>query len=69
MPSPNTTERADPNPAAYLNDPRFHRSFTIPAGPDRLEPFTVTYADFGHRDPENPERERVLLLCSPLFGR
>ncbi|KAK2020421.1 hypothetical protein LX32DRAFT_329946 [Colletotrichum zoysiae] len=58
------------DPAGFLDDPRFHQTFTLPAGgPDRPHPFQVTYCDYGYRDPENPEREHVLLLCGPLMGR
>ncbi|EFQ28237.1 hypothetical protein CGRA01v4_11845 [Colletotrichum graminicola] len=56
------------DPAGFLDDPRFHQTFTLPAGPDRPNPFQVTYCDYGYRDPENPEREHVLLICGPLMG-
>ncbi|KAK2043548.1 hypothetical protein LZ31DRAFT_323203 [Colletotrichum somersetense] len=57
------------DPAGFLDDPRFHQTFTLPAGgPDRPHPFQVTYCDYGYRDPENPEHEHVLLLCGPLMG-
>ncbi|KAK1989625.1 hypothetical protein LX36DRAFT_14506 [Colletotrichum falcatum] len=57
-----------PDPATFLDDPRFHRTFALPAGPDRPHPLQVTYSDYGYRDPEDPDRERVLLLCGPLMG-
>ncbi|KAK2019084.1 hypothetical protein LZ32DRAFT_598613 [Colletotrichum eremochloae] len=56
------------NPAQFLEDPRFHQTFTLPAGPDRPHPFQVTYCDYGYRNPENPESEHVLLFCGPLMG-
>ncbi|VUC21328.1 unnamed protein product [Clonostachys rosea] len=54
----------------YLADPRFRQSFTLPPDPsrDRLEPLEVTYADFGHRNEENPEEENVLLFFAPLMS-
>ncbi|KAK0380330.1 hypothetical protein CLIM01_02321 [Colletotrichum limetticola] len=60
--------RTDPGPEEYLNDPRFHQSFTLPPGNDRPDPFKVTYCDYGYRNLDNPEREHVLLLCGPLLG-
>lgn len=58
-----------PDPAEYLNDPRFNRKFTLPPTPDLPENFQVTYADFGHDDPSDPSSTHVLLLCGPLLGR
>ncbi|OHE91976.1 hypothetical protein CORC01_12712 [Colletotrichum orchidophilum] len=58
----------DPDPAEYLNDPRFHQSFTLAPGPDRPDPFQVTYCDYGYRNADDPEREHVLLFCGPLLG-
>ncbi|ETS74124.1 hypothetical protein PFICI_13990 [Pestalotiopsis fici W106-1] len=55
------------DPKVYLDDPRFSQSFTIPPGPNRSEPLTVTYSDFGYRNPDQPEREHVLLFCGPLM--
>ncbi|KAF3019857.1 hypothetical protein E8E14_013479 [Neopestalotiopsis sp. 37M] len=55
------------DPKAYLDDPRFSQSFTIPPGPDRSEPLTVAYSDFGYRNPDHPESEHVLLFCGPLM--
>ncbi|GAP84223.1 putative interferon-induced GTP-binding protein Mx2 [Rosellinia necatrix] len=49
----------------YLDDERFHQTFTPP--PDANRPsdpeLKVTYADFGHRNDE-----RVMLFCGPLLG-
>ncbi|KAK1986176.1 hypothetical protein LZ30DRAFT_778511 [Colletotrichum cereale] len=56
------------DPAGFLDDPRFHQTFTLPAGPDRPHPLQVTYSDYGYRDPENPGREHVLLFCGPLMA-
>ncbi|KAI0975049.1 Alpha/Beta hydrolase protein [Xylaria arbuscula] len=52
------------NPAAhYLDDERFHQTFTPPPDGNRPPDFKVTYADFGHHNDE-----RVLLFCGPLMG-
>lgn len=59
----------DPDPAEFLNDPRFHQTFTLPAGPNRPHPFQVTYSDYGYRNVDDPSREHVMLLCGPLLGR
>lgn len=64
-----TPRQTLPDPKEYLDDPRFHQTFTLPADPSRPHPFTVTYSDYGYRNPEHPELERVLLLCGPLLGR
>ncbi|GKT49111.1 uncharacterized protein ColSpa_09292 [Colletotrichum spaethianum] len=56
------------DPVAFLDDPRFHQTFTLPAGPNRPHPLQVTYSDYGYRDLESPEREHVLLFCGPLMG-
>ncbi|KAK1574672.1 uncharacterized protein LY79DRAFT_565421 [Colletotrichum navitas] len=64
----NATPLLPDDPAGFLDDPRFHQTFTLPAGPDRPHPFQVTYCDYGYRDPESPEREHVLLICGPLMG-
>ncbi|WYZ41799.1 hypothetical protein EsH8_V_000694 [Colletotrichum jinshuiense] len=58
----------DPDPAEFLNDPRFHQTFTLPAGPNRPHPFQVTYSDYGYRNVDDPSREHVMLLCGPLLG-
>ncbi|KAI1299008.1 Alpha/Beta hydrolase protein [Xylaria venustula] len=47
----------------YLDDERFHQTFTLPPDANRPPNFKVTYADFGHRNDE-----RVLLFCGPLMG-
>ncbi|KAJ2997963.1 hypothetical protein NUW58_g471 [Xylaria curta] len=47
----------------YLDDERFHRSFTLPPSAARTTEFKVTYADFGHQN-----ADRVLLVCGPLVG-
>ncbi|KAF6817583.1 hypothetical protein CSOJ01_02293 [Colletotrichum sojae] len=59
---------AFPDPKEYLDDPRFHQTFTLPPGPTRPHSFTVSYSDYGYRNKEHPELERVLLLCGPLLG-
>ncbi|KAK1654625.1 hypothetical protein BDP81DRAFT_389693 [Colletotrichum phormii] len=58
----------DPDPESYLNDPRFHQSFTLAPGSDRPENFKVTFCDYGYRNLDNPELEHVLLICGPLLG-
>jgi hypothetical protein len=55
--------------ASYLQDDRFSQEFEIPAEPGQSKPLHVTYSDYGYRNPANPEKERVLLFCSPLLGR
>ncbi|KAI3331672.1 hypothetical protein HD806DRAFT_478014 [Xylariaceae sp. AK1471] len=47
----------------YLDDNRFHQRLSLPPNASRPAEFTVTYADFGHRNDE-----RVLLFCGPLVG-
>ncbi|KAK9238661.1 hypothetical protein V1525DRAFT_400658 [Lipomyces kononenkoae] len=47
----------------YLDDDRFHRSFTLPPNTNRSTDFKVTYADFGHHNDEH-----VILFCGPLLG-
>ncbi|KAI0435278.1 hypothetical protein F5Y09DRAFT_293535 [Xylaria sp. FL1042] len=49
--------------AHFLDDERFHQTFTLPPDASRPAGFKVTYADFGHRN-----NERVLLFCGPLVG-
>jgi hypothetical protein len=55
--------------ATYLQDQRFSQRFELPMQDRQTEPFVVTYSDFGYRNPLNPQKERVLLFCSPLMGR
>ncbi|KAK6216615.1 interferon-induced gtp-binding protein mx2 [Colletotrichum tabaci] len=57
-----------PDPAGFLDDARFSQTFTLPSGPGRPHPFRVTYSDYGHRNPDDPSREHVLLFCGPLMG-
>ncbi|KAK3307246.1 uncharacterized protein B0T15DRAFT_553729 [Chaetomium strumarium] len=71
-----------PSAEDFLNDARFHRTFTLPADPShgRPRPFTIKYADYGYHNnnhntahPEEEEEEqekaeRVLLFFSPLMG-
>lgn len=54
----------------YLDDPRFSRTFELPADPanGRGSPFKLTYADFGHRDETTPEEENVFLFFGTLMG-
>ncbi len=54
----------------FVNDPRFNKVFQLPADPasDRIEPFKVTYADYGYRNEARPEQENVLLFFGPLLG-
>lgn len=61
MPS---NDGADVTGSRYLDDQRFHQSFTLPPDANRPSELKVTYADFGHQNDE-----RVLLFCGPLFGR
>jgi hypothetical protein len=57
-------------PADYVNDPRFSRTFELPADParGRTEPFKVTYADYGYRNEAHPEEENVLLFFGSLLA-
>ncbi|TDZ13230.1 hypothetical protein C8035_v006734 [Colletotrichum spinosum] len=57
-----------PDPETYLDDPRFHQSFTLPDTASLPQPFKVTYCDYGYRNPENPDLEHVVLMCGPLLG-
>lgn len=54
----------------YLDDPRFHQVFELPANPQdgRAAPFKITYADFGYRNESQPEQENVMLFFPPLLG-
>ncbi|KAI1819370.1 hypothetical protein F4861DRAFT_534511 [Xylaria intraflava] len=49
----------------YLDDERFHRTFTLPPNDSRPSDteLKVSYADFGHHNDE-----RVVLFCAPLLG-
>lgn len=58
------------DPAEFLTDPRFNRVLDLPAlavGPTE-QPFHVKFVDFGYRNEEHPEEEKVLLFFVPLFG-
>ena len=57
-------------PDGFLEDPRFSRVFEFPADParGRNTPFRVKYADYGYRNEEHPEQERVILFFTPLMG-
>ncbi len=59
-----------PSAEAFLNDPRFNRTLTLPADPstNRPHPFTIKYTDYGYHNPTDPSQERVLLFFSPLMG-
>lgn len=59
-----------PNDEYFLNEPRFNRSFTLPADPSRgrTNPFTIKYVDHGYRNEAHPEQEHVLLYSPPLVG-
>ncbi|KAK4232750.1 hypothetical protein C8A03DRAFT_39624 [Achaetomium macrosporum] len=63
---------ATPAPSAddFLNDPRFNRTFSLPADPSRGRPrdFTIKYADYGYYNAAHSDQERVLLFFSPLMG-
>jgi hypothetical protein len=57
----------------YINDPRFNRTFQLPANPSRgrPKPFQVSYADFGfHSEDSSGEDgdEQVLLFFGPLVS-
>ncbi|KAI0011011.1 hypothetical protein F4779DRAFT_263560 [Xylariaceae sp. FL0662B] len=56
------------DPVSFLEDERFHQTFTIPPTPSHQRPLTVTYSDYGYRNPDEPQREHVLLFCGPLQG-
>lgn len=62
---------------AWINDPRFNRTFRLPADPaggDGNKEINVSYADFGyHRDADTVEdavedEEDVLLFFGPLMS-
>lgn len=58
-------------PGDYVLDPRFSRTFELPAGPasnGRTGPFKVKYADYGYRNEAHPEQENVLLFFGPLMA-
>ncbi|GAB1312489.1 hypothetical protein MFIFM68171_02699 [Madurella fahalii] len=57
-------------PADYVNDPRFNRTFELPADPanGRTRPFKVKYADYGYRNEAHPEQENVFLFFGPLLS-
>ncbi|KAM0425472.1 hypothetical protein ACHAPT_009261 [Fusarium lateritium] len=58
-----------PSIDGFLQDPRFHRSFSFPASPeDGQTTLQVKYADFGYRNEANPQEENVLLFFPPLMG-
>ncbi|UPK91988.1 hypothetical protein LCI18_002923 [Fusarium solani-melongenae] len=60
-----------PSIDGFLQDPRFHQSFTFPVNPSEGENQTtlqVKYVDFGYRNKANPEEENVLLFFPPLMG-
>ncbi|KAL0935914.1 interferon-induced GTP-binding protein Mx2 [Colletotrichum truncatum] len=54
----------------FLADERFSRVFTYPADPaeGRPEAFRISYADFGYRNTENAQAEKVFLFFGPLLG-
>ncbi|KAH8891735.1 hypothetical protein GQ53DRAFT_136398 [Thozetella sp. PMI_491] len=55
--------RRDADVSRYLDDERFHRTFTLPPNGNRSTEFKVTYADFGHDNDKD-----VILFCAPLMG-
>lgn len=60
-----------PSIDGFLQDPRFHQSFTFPVNPSEGENQTtlqVKYVDFGYRNEANPEEENVLLFFPPLMA-
>lgn len=52
----------------YLDDPRFSRTFELPAANGRTSPFKVKYADYGYRNEADPEQENVLLFFGSMLG-
>jgi hypothetical protein len=56
--------------ADYINDPRFHQTFQLPADPASGCPrsFRVKYTDYGYRKTDAEEEENVLLFFSPLMA-
>jgi hypothetical protein len=56
--------------ADYIDDPRFNKSFELPAdlAIGCLSPFKVKYADYGYRNESHPEKENVLLFYGSLLG-
>ncbi|KXX82332.1 hypothetical protein MMYC01_201299 [Madurella mycetomatis] len=58
-------------PVDYVLDPRFSRTFELPADPasnGRTGPFKVKYADYGYRNDAHPEQENALLFFGPLMA-
>ncbi|KAH8912906.1 hypothetical protein BR93DRAFT_942658 [Coniochaeta sp. PMI_546] len=53
-----------------LDDPRFNRTFELPASPDagRSSSFKIKYTDYGYRNEAHPEEENVLLFFPPLMA-
>ncbi|WYZ35184.1 hypothetical protein EsH8_I_001460 [Colletotrichum jinshuiense] len=53
-----------------LADERFSRVFTYAADPaqGRPEALRISYADYGYRNTENPQAEKVFLFFGPLLG-
>ncbi|CEI66163.1 hypothetical protein FVEN_g4436 [Fusarium venenatum] len=56
------------DPRAFFKDGRFSQTFHLPADPsdDRGTAIQVKYADYGYRNPSNPQEENVLLFFAPL---
>lgn len=55
---------------AYLDDERFSQTFVVPIEftPGRTTPLTVGYSDYGHRHPDGPSHDNVVVICGPMFS-
>jgi hypothetical protein len=54
----------------FRADERFSRVFAYPADPARGRPeaLRISYADYGYRNTEHPQEEKVFLFFGPLLG-
>ncbi|ETS84158.1 hypothetical protein PFICI_02183 [Pestalotiopsis fici W106-1] len=54
----------------FLADERFSKVFTYPPDPAQGRPnaLRISYADYGYRNTENPNVEKVFLFFGPLLG-
>lgn len=54
--------------AAFLNEPRFNRTFEYTPPGGTSGPLKIKYADYGYRNEAHPEQERIMLFSGPLMG-
>jgi hypothetical protein len=55
-------------PRDYVDDPRFSKTFELPAGNGRTSSFKVKYADYGYRNEAGPNQENVFLFFGSMLG-